>query len=172
MDRTPDRTPDRDPDFEALFESTFPMAQRVAYRIVGDAFVAEDLAAEAFVRLYARWGRLRGEPGRVGWVLRVTANLAIDTVRRKRPVPEAGFAADMEETVVLRSALAAALSALPARQRAVVVLRYLADQSEDDVARLLGISAGTVKAHAHRATQRLRRQFHDDEEISIALHRA
>lgn len=162
----------RDAEFEELFQAVFPLAQRVAYRVVGDAFAAEDIAAEAFARLYARWGRLKDEPGRVGWILRVTANLAIDTVRRKRPNLEAPRPVDVEETVVLRLALAAALSALPSRQRAVVVLRYLADQSEQEVARSLGISAGTVKAHAHRATQRLRRQLPNDEEVVVALHRA
>ena len=162
----------RDPDFEELFESVFPLAQRVAYRVVGDAFAAEDLAAEAFVRLYARWSHLKDEPGRIGWILRVTANLAIDTVRRKQPALEREKSVDVEETAVLRLALAAALAALPARQRAVVVLRYLADQSEDEVARSLGISAGTVKAHAHRATQRLRRHFPNDEEVVVALDRA
>ena len=162
----------RDPDFDELFESVFPLAQRVAYRVVGDAFAAEDIAAEAFVRLYARWGRLKDEPGRIGWILRVTANLAIDTVRRKKPAIQPARPVEVEETVVLRIALAAALAALPSRQRAVVVLRYLADQSEDQVARALGISAGTVKAHAHRATQRLRRHFPDDEEVVVALDRA
>lgn len=57
----------------------------VAYRVVGDAFTAEDLAAEAFVRLYARWARMRLDQHRTAWILRVTANLAIDTARRKRP---------------------------------------------------------------------------------------
>jgi RNA polymerase sigma-70 factor (sigma-E family) len=162
----------RDADFEALFEEVFPLAQRVAFRVVGDPYAAEDIAAEAFARLYARWGRMRGEPGRTGWVLKVTGNLAIDAIRRKRPAPEPPRVVDGEEAVVLRMALAAALSALPQRQRAVVVLRYLADQSEEQVAQTLGISAGTVKAHAHRATQRLRRQLPDNEEVVIALHRA
>lgn len=162
----------RDADFEELFGAVFPVAQRVAYRVVGDAFAAEDIAAEAFARLYARWGRLRNEPGRTGWVLKVTGNLAIDAVRRKRPSPEPVPMVNGEDAVVLRMALAAALNALPARQRDVVVLRYLADQSEEQVAQTLGISAGTVKAHAHRATQRLRRQLPDDEEVLVALHRA
>lgn len=160
----------RDPDFEALFGDAFPLAQRVAYRVVGDPHAAEDIAAEAFARLYARWDRLKDEPGRVGWILRVTANLAIDAVRRKRPAPELPRVVDTEETTVLRVALAAALNALPSRQRSVVVLRYLADFSEDDVARALGISNGTVKAHCHRATQRLRRQL-PSEEVAVALHR-
>ena len=159
----------RDPEFDQLFEEVFPLAQRVAYRVVGDAFAAEDIAAEAFVRLYARWGRLRDEPGRIGWILRVTANLAIDTVRRKKPQIPVSAPVEVEETVVLRMALAAALAALPSRQRAVVVLRYLADQSEEEVARSLGISAGTVKAHAHRATRRLRRELPNDEEVVVVL---
>lgn len=157
----------RDASFEEFFDSTFPLAQHIAYRIVGNVCAAEDLAAEAFVRTYVRWGRLREDPCRIGWVLRVTGNLAIDHVRRKPPPVEAAAPVDIENNAVLRVALAAALRALPARQRGVLVLRYLADLSEEEVARQLGISQGSVKTHAHRAIHRLRRTF--PEEVSFAL---
>jgi RNA polymerase sigma factor (sigma-70 family) len=64
---------------------------------------------------------------------------------------------DPADAAVTRLALAQALRRLPRRQRDVVVLRYLADLSEADVAESLGVSAGSVKQHAHRAVNALRR---------------
>jgi RNA polymerase sigma factor (sigma-70 family) len=89
----------------------------------------------------------------------VTANVALDTLRRARraPVPISNSTRDAAEDSATRVALAEALRRLPRRQRDVVVLRYLADLSEADVAESLGVSAGTVKQHAHRALDALRR---------------
>ena len=56
----------------------------------------------------------------------------------------------------MRVALVAALVGLPRRQRETIVLRYLCDLPEADVARALGVSAGTVKTHIHRALATLR----------------
>ena len=78
--------------------------------------------------------------------------------RAKRPLPTPVAAeVDPAEAAVTRIALAQALRRLPRRQRDVVVLRYLADLSEADVAASLGVSAGSVKQHAHRAVDALRR---------------
>jgi RNA polymerase sigma factor (sigma-70 family) len=92
------------------------------------------------------------------WVVRVSSNLAIDRWRRHRrartyeskPAP-AATDPDPERVDLYR-----ALDALPRRQRDVVVLRYLADMSEDDVARAIGCSVGTVKSNAARGRAALR----------------
>lgn len=160
----------RDEAFEALFDSCFARAVAVARRIVRDGAVAEDLAAEAFARAFAHWPRLRDEPGREGWVLRVTANLAIDVTRRRPAYLRGRQAPDLGDEVAVRLALAAALRSLPKQQRSVVVLRYLADLSEAETARALGIAPGTVKAHLHRAIGRMRRHMNrNEDEISLAL---
>ena len=159
-----------DEDFGALFEEVFMVARRVAYRVVGDTFLAEDIAVEAFTRLYVRWARLRTDRRRRGWVLKVTANLAIDAVRRGPAPLGLSAAPDPEEAAVLRVALAAALVKLPARQRSVISLRYLADLSEAEIALALGISRGSVKTHAHRGLGQLRR-FLSDQEVDLALDR-
>jgi RNA polymerase sigma factor (sigma-70 family) len=91
--------------------------------------------------------------------MRVTANVALDVLRRsRRPLPAAVVVeVDPADAAVTRLALAHALRRLPRRQRDVVVLRYLADLSEADVAESLGVSAGSVKQHARRAIDALRR---------------
>jgi RNA polymerase sigma factor (sigma-70 family) len=71
-------------------------------------------------------------------------------------VPEWPSAEDSALALVQRSSVLAALGALPARQREVVVLRYYADLSETQIAAALGISTGAVKSHVARAKNSLR----------------
>lgn len=149
-------------DFDLAFADLAAVAYRVAFRILGSRGDAEDVAQETLTRAFVRWRRVRGhaEP----WVARVAANLAIDVHRRARrrptvpddgraevtPAPPGGASAtDRVELVRI-------LGALPARQRDVVVLRYLADQTEAATAAALGTSVGSVKQHAHRGLAALR----------------
>ncbi|HEX4493196.1 MAG TPA: sigma-70 family RNA polymerase sigma factor [Acidimicrobiia bacterium] len=148
-----------DDGFEEAFDGLLASARAVARRLVGGGAAADDVAAEALARAYARWPKVRDLDYRDAWVMRVTANVALDTLRRARrmaPV-DARHVTDPQADAVTRLALAEALRRLPRRQRDVVVLRYLADLSEADVAESLGVSAGTVKQHAHRALGALRR---------------
>jgi RNA polymerase sigma-70 factor (sigma-E family) len=148
-----------DDGFEAAFDGLLAAAHRIAVHLVGAGAEADDVAAEALARAYARWPKIRELDYRDAWVMRVTANVALDTLRRsRRPLPApAASEVDPSEAAVTRLALAQALRRLPRRQRDVVVLRYLADLSEADVAESLGVSAGSVKQHAHRAVDALRR---------------
>ncbi len=157
--------PDGGDDFERFFRATLPRALAVARRIVADSTTAEDIAAEAFARAYAHWRRVRKHPAPDAWVLRVTTNLAIDHVRR-RPVSVEPVDVDPSDAAATRLALAEALRQLPARQRDVTVLRYLADWPEAKVASALGISAGSVKTHLHRALARLRIEMSDEEIVN------
>jgi RNA polymerase sigma-70 factor (sigma-E family) len=153
-------------DFEAFFYSLLPSVMRVALRLTGDWYVSEDVASEAFARAFARWRTVSGLAYRDAWVMRVACNLAIDVARRRgvgSGIVE-GEVADPAETAVLRVSLAAALGGLPRSQREAVVLRYLADLPEAEVSEALGVAAGTVKSHLHRARVALRAQFGVDME--------
>jgi RNA polymerase sigma factor (sigma-70 family) len=161
--------PRQDDEFEATFERLFPRAERLALRILGDAAAAEDAAAEALARLCLHWARLREAPYLDGWVLRVTANLAIDATRRRTLGLEATSLPAADDAVALRLALVAALRHLARRQREVIALRYLSDLSEADIAAALGISTGSVKTHASRGLAALRASLRDDEEVPVAL---
>jgi RNA polymerase sigma-70 factor (ECF subfamily) len=144
-------------DFDEAFDRLLGRAFRHAQRMVGDPALAEDLAAEALARTYAHWRRVRDYEHLDAWVLRVVTNLAIDAYAKRRVVPADATPMSPEEAAVLRVTLAQALRSLPARQRDAVVLRYLVDMSEADVAASLGVAPGTVKAHLHRAVAHLRR---------------
>jgi RNA polymerase sigma-70 factor (sigma-E family) len=164
---------DSDRTFRTVFDRAFPLAERLARRITGDDVASEDIAAEALTRLYARWWRMASADHLDAWVLRVATNLSIDHVRRRRPVQlEAGnVAADLDDSVVLRMALANALGHLPRRQREVVALRYLSDLSEADVAAVLGVTTGSVKTHLHRGLAQLRSALKaaDETEVEVRL---
>lgn len=155
---------DRVGEFEERFDALAVVAHRVAYRLLGDREAAQDVAQEALTRAFVRWRRIEGyaEP----WVARVAANLALGQLRRRRPIQprlevDARHSERATDGVLQRAVLADALARLPHRQRDVVVLRYLADLPEAEVAVLLGCAPGTVKSHAHRALGTLRTQLGD-----------
>lgn len=150
--------------FEAAFPGLYRRSLGLARKFLGNGPAAEDVAAEALARALMRWGRLDPE-GRPGWVLRVTANLSIDVLRRNGRTLEPGVI-DLEDGTATRLMLADALRLLPKRQREAVSLRYLADLSVEQTAAALGISVGSVKTHAHRGLAAMREQLgHDRMEV-------
>lgn len=145
-------------EVDSLFRELYIPAYSVALRILRDPHAAEDAACEAMARSVASWRRLQGIEHRRAYVLRVTANVAIDVIRRCRTVPVAS--PDDARTTTFaseeRMVLAEALAGLPRRQREVLVLRFLADMSEVQVADHLRISQGSVKQHARRGLAAMR----------------
>ena len=145
-------------DFDDFFGAMLPRARRVAGRILGPAD-ADDAVSEAFARTLVRWRQVRGLPYRDAWLLRVTANVAVDMTRRRQPAPQnvsAAVSAGSDDDAVDRIALAAALQALAPRQREIIALRYLAGLSIEEVAEVLRISVNTVKTHTSRGIEALR----------------
>jgi RNA polymerase sigma factor (sigma-70 family) len=142
------------PRFDDEFRDLAGLAYRVAYRILGDRPTAQDIAQESLARAYQRWIKISDY--REAWVARVAGNLAIDEIRRCKPTPIEAGRVDAEVLIIERLDLQRALLDLPKRQRDAVVLRYIADLSEADVAALLGCSPGTIKSHLNRGTTRLR----------------
>jgi RNA polymerase sigma factor (sigma-70 family) len=113
---------------------------------------------------------VRDLPYRRAWVVRVAANLAVDTTRRRRPAVVTQLVPDLAEATTLRLALAAALRALPRRQREVVAMRFLGGLTEAEVAGSLGISLNSVKKHTRRAISALRMRLGGDwQEANLAL---
>jgi RNA polymerase sigma-70 factor (sigma-E family) len=148
--------------FDDAFAELYRAAYKVAFRLLGDRTEAEDVAQEALARTYVRWRTV--EPYAAAWASRVASNLAIDRARRTKrlsraEVPDRAGAGDAYAAE--RVDLQRALRTLPRRQRDVVTLRYLADQSEDTVAAALGVSVGSVKTHASRGLAALRARLGD-----------
>jgi len=151
--------------FEEFMTSRWAGLVRLAFGLTGDRWLAEDLAQTALASAYASWWRVRKADDPDAYVRRILINASKRRWRRNQVTEQPGEApaeiadqatADPAATVSERSALMAALSALPPRQRAAVVLRYWEDLSDDQAAAILGCSASTVRSQAARALAKLR----------------
>jgi RNA polymerase sigma factor (sigma-70 family) len=159
-----DRRQDAHASFERFFVRMLPRAEAVAARLLGDAAASEDAAVEPLARTYLRWPEVSVLGYRDAWTLRVTANLALDQLRRRRHEREHRSADDETEptdATVLRASVIPAIRRLPRRQREVVFLVYFVGLTQAEVADVLGCSLGTVKSHSHRGLLRLRSELGD-----------
>ena len=160
-----------DPEAAAAFVRRFQ--RRVfglAFTIVGEARAAEDVAQEAFLRAWRHAGAYDPRRGTVlTWLLTITRNLAIDSVRVRRPLsldPEAILGLDLEggdrlpdELAMLRDdtdRLSAAMARLPAEQRRALVLTGLLGLTAREVSEMEGIPLGTAKTRVRTGLLRLR----------------
>jgi RNA polymerase sigma factor (sigma-70 family) len=144
--------------FEEAFEDLYLRAYGVAFQLLGRRSESEDVAQETLARAFVHWRKVRGYAE--AWVVKVAGNLAIDSWRRTSRVDRAD-ATNRTDTSSpgpsgQRVDLHRALATLSRRQRDVIVLRFLADLPEADVARALGCSVGSVKQHASRGLATLR----------------
>lgn len=150
--------PTRTVDLDGLFRAHATPLLRLAVVLVGDHGLAEELVQEAFVRLH-RAGRPPAVGAERAYLRRTVINLSHGHHRhlrvvRRRPTDPAPHGAAAEADAVRRDGqrqVAAAVRALPHRQRDCTVLRFYLDLSDAEIAETLGISVGSVKTHLHRA---------------------
>ena len=148
-------------DFAEFVAARSRQLTRLAYVLTGDQYAAEDLLQNALIKAAANWGRIHTAPE--AYVRRIMYREQASWLRRRArrretsvaqvPEPAAG---DDAASVEARLALRDALLALPPRRRAVLVLRYLEDLPESQVAEILGCSVGTVRSQNHKAVAQLR----------------
>jgi RNA polymerase sigma-70 factor (sigma-E family) len=140
-----------------------PALRRLAFLLAGDEHRADDLVQQTITTLYVKWQRASAATHLDSYVRTMLVRTFVDErrlawarVRLMRDTPDpAPPAADggVEERQVVRAALAR----LPRRQQAVLVLRFFYDLPVDEVATILGCTAGTVKSHTSRGLTALRR---------------
>jgi RNA polymerase sigma-70 factor (sigma-E family) len=147
--------------FEDFVGARGQALQRFAFLLTSDWALAEDLLQTSLARAYPRWSRIESDNPEA-YVRKIMVNTWSSWWRRRWrgemptcALPDSAGPDPFTE-VDRREAVRAALAGLPARQRAVVMLRYHQDLSEQQVAQLLGISPGTVKSQAAKALARLR----------------
>lgn len=161
--------PSRAEDFRVFARDHWAPLLRTAILLSGDRQLGEDLLQEALMRTYVAWERI--EPGAVvAYTRLVMANACTDRWRRQRlnvvlmdeaklsnqgSIDQHQIAFEDHEEIVER------LATLNQRERTIIVLRYLWDLPEREVADQLGVSVGTVKSTASRALARLRAEAAD-----------
>jgi RNA polymerase sigma-70 factor (ECF subfamily) len=151
-----DRSETSRTSFEGWYSKEYGALVRSLLVVTGDRDVAVEACSEAFARALARWERVSAMDSPTGWTYTVALNIARRTARRTRV-----------EAILLRRAAAStpapepadeiwdAVRRLPDRQRTAVVLYYLADLPQREVAAAMGLAEGTVAATLHQARQRL-----------------
>jgi RNA polymerase sigma factor (sigma-70 family) len=141
--------------FEAFFQDEKDRLLRALYVITGSAGEAEDIAQEAFTRLYERWGSVSSMDDPAGYLHRTAMNVFRKQLRRAKVAAKRtvglGPERDVFEDVAIR-----AIAPLPPRQRAALVLTEGLGYSGEEAGRLLGIKASTVWALTHQARSSLR----------------
>jgi RNA polymerase sigma-70 factor (sigma-E family) len=152
-----------DQDFAEFVIARWAALYRLAYLLAGSPTGAEDLLQATLEKAYMNWSRIARMEHAEAYVRRMLATTMASSRRRawngeqpRDELPEAP--GDFPELSVLdRSMLWPLVCALPARQRAVIVLRYYEDLTEAQIADVLGCAPGTVKSQSAAAIAALRR---------------
>lgn len=155
-------------NLEELLSANAPMAYRVALGVLRNPVEAEDVAQEAMLRAFRRFGLLRDPHKFQSWIVRISFRLAIDrsrSLRRRidretrwaqpelRPPPQT--AEDRVVSLEFQERLARALDQLPDGQRLVMLLTAIEGHSVEETAAILGVPTGTVKSRVFKARRRL-----------------
>jgi RNA polymerase sigma-70 factor (ECF subfamily) len=161
-------------DFREIVETHQSLVFSVAYRILGDAGTAEEVAQDVFLELHRSLHRLESDQHVLFWLRRVTVHRSTDALRRRRVRPEFAAAdlaaveqdgdflaacngdAGTSSAAGLASRVERLMATLTPVQRGAMVLRYQEDLSPEEIAATMEIPVATVKSHLQRALQLLR----------------
>jgi RNA polymerase sigma-70 factor (sigma-E family) len=150
-------------EFREFVQRRAAPLHRSAYLLCGDWHLANDLVQEALAKTYRHWARVQRADSPDAYVRRIVVNEANRHWRRHRNQATTGpgvdatvAAADATDEFVRQDGLRQALLALPPRQRATIVLRYLEGLTERETATILRCSEGTVKSQTSRALAALK----------------
>lgn len=151
--------------FERFYQEEYAAVVALIYGLTGMSWTAEELAQDAFLRAHRDWSRVREMDSPGGWIRRVAINLARSRLRRVRAEARASLrlgrptAASQPASPVEIDVFWEEVRRLPTRQAQAVALRYIEELSLAEIANVLNIAEGTVKALLHQGRERLRRQL-------------
>lgn len=152
---------------------------QISYRMLGNRHEAEDIAQEAFIRAYINIQSYNINLKFSTWLYRITTNLCIDRIRKKKPdyyldaeivgtegltmysqIPDkTPLPEDDVESLELQDMIQREISRLPEKYRSVIVLKYIEELSLNEISEILNLPLGTVKTRIHRGREALRKQL-------------
>jgi RNA polymerase sigma-70 factor (sigma-E family) len=147
-----------------LYRMEYRSLVRMSAMLLGDVGSAEEVVQDSFIAMHAAWLRLRDSDKAVNYLRRSVVNRSRSVLRHRVVVdrhlpprePDMPSAEQGAMALIDRSAVVAALRALPARQREALVLKFYLDLPEEEVAAAMRISRGAVKSHTARGKSALR----------------
>ncbi|MDX1624193.1 MAG: RNA polymerase sigma factor [Gemmatimonadota bacterium] len=148
--------------FDEIYERHVDRVYAICLRLSGDPGRAETLTQDVFVRAWRKLDTFRGESRLSTWLHRIAVNLALDDQRKRKR--ERARLADLERSDLpptlarqteTKLALERAVAKLPDRARTALVLHAIEGYKYREIAEMMEVAIGTVKAHVHRARQRL-----------------
>jgi RNA polymerase sigma-70 factor (sigma-E family) len=154
----------RDRAFQEFFQAHHTDLARLAWLLTGEHDAADDLVSDALLEVWRHWERVSSADSPLAYACGMVSNLARNRLRRlvreRRGLSRLGHDPGLAPAVMDSDTAAVldvrrALRCLPYRRRACVVLRYAFDMSEQETARTLGISIGTVKSQTSRGAAQL-----------------
>lgn len=157
---------DRADEFSAWYRATHPRLRTALVAASGQPDVGLDVADEAMARAWAHWSRLGDWQSRDGWVYRTAFNVLrrrqrreqlARLIARREPAPVAVNGADSASTLIW-----SVVADLPPRQREAIVLRHVADLSQEGVARAMGVTRGAASATLSAAYANLRHLLREE----------
>jgi RNA polymerase sigma-70 factor, ECF subfamily len=159
--------------YRELFDRHYARAVNLVYRFLGDRDLAEDVAMEAFARVYESRRQFRGSSKFSTYLHRVLVNLSINAARRggrastqdldglELPSPARDDPAAVAQRSEVARAVRNAMLALPERQRLALVLTRYQELSYQDAAEAMGVSVKALESLLHRAKQSIRAMLED-----------
>jgi len=168
---------DGEPEQYALLVDRYKaMAYNVAYRMLGDADLARDMAQESFISAYEGLENYQYSAKFSSWLYRIVVNKCKDHLRTVRDTVLIDEISDIipagertpEQAASLRQtgeALQKALNSLPAEYREVIVLKHIEELDYQEIADILGVSVNTLKVRAHRGRERLKELLRETREM-------
>ncbi len=145
--------------FNQLFDRYHLTVYNICYRFTRNCADAQDLTQEVFVKIYKKIKTYNFKAKFSTWLYRVTLNHCISFRRKEKtagPIEPTRGDSDFKERVELKRAIDQAMIKLPKQQRMVFILRHFNQFSFDEIAEILKISTGAVKAHHHFAVLKMK----------------
>ena len=152
--------------FEGFYEATYRRVFIALCLVTGDRHEAEEIAQDAFLRVFERWDRVGTLEDPTGYLFRVSMNLFRNRYRRaslglRRALLLAPPATDDLAVVETRDEVVRLLSHLDPQQRAAVLLTAILDYSAEEAGRMLGLRASSVRSLTTRARARMKHEVVD-----------
>ena len=165
-----------DATFERFVGDSLPALMRHAHALAGDVHAAEDLVQDTLVRMIGAWRRIDKDGNPLAYARMVMFRTYLNRWRHRRrrptlqPLVELAAPGDAYATVELRESLRRALAQLPRLQRAVLVLSYLDDLPDEDIAVVLQRRPTTIRSLRFRGLRALRDRLPFDDTTELEVH--